>query len=93
MRITRRNPFTNEIISRDIDCTTEQLNSWYYRDVPIQKAMPHLSASDREFIMTGITDEQWDKLYGVAEEEPPAWLEPDYEDWDTVDSGIDEPAF
>lgn len=30
----------------------------------IQDAFPTLSADDREFLMTGITPEEWDELFG-----------------------------
>ena len=30
----------------------------------IQDVVPDLSDSDREFLMTGITNEQWDKAFG-----------------------------
>jgi hypothetical protein len=30
--------------------------------------MPQLSADDREFVKTGITGEEWDQLFGGAEE-------------------------
>ena len=30
----------------------------------IQEAMPHLTPDEREFIMTGITAEEWAKEYG-----------------------------
>ncbi|WP_396189902.1 hypothetical protein [Flavobacterium sp.] len=29
----------------------------------MQDAFPHLSADDREFIMTGITAEEWNELF------------------------------
>lgn len=29
----------------------------------IQRAMPHLSADEREFIMTGITPSEWDEIF------------------------------
>jgi hypothetical protein len=45
--------------SRDIDVTEEEYNRWR-SGVLIQRAMPHLSSVDREFIMTGITEEEWD---------------------------------
>jgi hypothetical protein len=44
--------------SRDIDVTEEEYNRWR-SGVLIQRAMPHLSDVDREFIMTGITEEEW----------------------------------
>lgn len=48
--------------SRDIDVTQEQLDDWMDGTL-IQRAMPHLSASDREFIISGITQEEWDELF------------------------------
>jgi hypothetical protein len=44
--------------SRDIDVTEEEYDRWR-SGVLIQRAMPHLSDVDREFIMTGITEEEW----------------------------------
>jgi len=41
------------------NATPEQLNAWK-NGVLIQKAFPDLSPEDREFIMTGITPEEWD---------------------------------
>ena len=41
----------------------------------IQKAMPYLSANEREIIQTGTCAKCWDKLFGEPEEEE----EPDYE--------------
>jgi hypothetical protein len=35
----------------------------------IQDAMPELSADEREFVKTGITGEEWDQLFGGAEDE------------------------
>jgi hypothetical protein len=29
----------------------------------VQNAMPHLSADEREFIMTGITPTEWDEMF------------------------------
>jgi hypothetical protein len=46
----------------DIPVTQEQLNVWESGTV-IQAAMPNLSDSEREFIMTGMTDEEWDSLF------------------------------
>jgi hypothetical protein len=44
--------------SRDIDVTEEEYDRWR-SGMLIQRAMPHLSDVDREFIMTGITEEEW----------------------------------
>ena len=36
----------------------------------IQNAAPHLSDADREFLMTGITVEEWDEAFPDDEDEP-----------------------
>lgn len=33
----------------------------------IQNAFPNLTAEEREFILTGITPEQWDEIFGESE--------------------------
>lgn len=63
MMITRTSPFTGITRTKNILVTEEQLARWQ-RGERIQDAMPYLSASDREFIMTGITDDEWDQAFG-----------------------------
>jgi hypothetical protein len=48
--------------TKEIDVTEEQLQQWESGGL-IQNVMPHLSPSDREFIMTGSTDEEWDSAF------------------------------
>jgi len=52
----------------DIPVTKEQLQRWRDGEL-IQRAMPHLTATQREFLMTGITDEEWSKAFPPEEEE------------------------
>lgn len=66
MQITRINPFTGKTNTREIDVTYDQLDRWQGGEL-IQVAMPHLSADDREFIMTGI--DNWDEMFDVSSEE------------------------
>ena len=63
MMITRTSPFTGITRTKDILVTEDQLERWQ-RGERIQNVMPYLSASDREFIMTGITAEEWDQAFG-----------------------------
>lgn len=63
MQITRKSPFTGVVRTLDIPVTQEQLNEWQ-SGVLIQNAMPNLTAGEREFIKTGITDEEWDNAFG-----------------------------
>lgn len=63
MMITRTSPFTGITRTKNILVTEEQLARWQSGE-RIQNVMPYLSASDREFIMTGITDDEWDQAFG-----------------------------
>lgn len=63
MIITRISPFTGITRMREITVTQEQLDRWQAGEL-IQNAMPNLSAEDREFVMTGITAEEWDETFG-----------------------------
>jgi hypothetical protein len=62
MLITRTSRVSGKIRTLDIPVTQEQLDAWYNGEL-IQKAMPNLTASQREFIKTGITDEEWDEMF------------------------------
>lgn len=62
MKITRRSPMTQQMTTREIDVTTEQLIEWR-QGALIQDAMPRVSKADREFIMTGATAADWDEAF------------------------------
>lgn len=61
MKITRTNPFNGEINTVDIDVTDEQVQA-YMDGALIQNAFPQLTAGEREFILTGITEECWEAM-------------------------------
>lgn len=58
--ITRSCPFTGKVNTRTIDVTPEEWSNWI-EGMMIQDAMPRLTPSEREFIKTGITDDEWPK--------------------------------
>lgn len=62
MIVTRTSMISGITRSRNIDVTEEQIACWQSGE-HIQKAMPNLSPSDREFIVTGITDQEWDSVF------------------------------
>jgi hypothetical protein len=66
MQFIRKSMLSGVVRTRDIDVTEEEYDRWC-SGVLIQRAMPHLSDGDREFLMTGITEEEWDAEF--AEEE------------------------
>ena len=61
MKITRTNPFNGEVNTLNIEVTDEQIQA-YMDGALIQDAFPNLSAGDREFIKTGITEESWENM-------------------------------
>lgn len=62
MLITRIDPFTSKENTINIPVTRDQILAWKNGEL-IQNAMPNLTSSQREFIMTGIVDETWDEIF------------------------------
>ena len=67
MQITRKSMMSGITRTLDLPVTLKQMADWKYGGVLIQNAMPHLSMADREFIMTGVTDAEWQQEF--AEEQ------------------------
>jgi hypothetical protein len=51
----------------DLPITAEQIGN-YNRGAMIQDAFPHLTPSQREFILTGISPEEWDATFPEEDE-------------------------
>lgn len=62
MKITMKSPFTGTINTLEIDVTMKQIEAWHDGAL-IQDVMPDVSADEREFIMTGITPEEWKEAF------------------------------
>ena len=62
MLITRTSMLSGITQTRELPVTQKQLDIYEHTDEKIQDVFPELSAGDREFIMTGITDEEWETL-------------------------------
>ena len=65
MQITRKSMFTGAVNTMDIPCTQEQIDRWRGGEM-IQNAMPNVSPDHLEFLMTGVTPEEWRKTFGEA---------------------------
>lgn len=61
MIVTRMSMLSGITRTRDLPITEEQAQK-YYNGAMVQYAFPHLSEDDREFIISGITAEEWDAL-------------------------------
>jgi len=66
----RRSALTNKLSSMMIAVSYAQVMAWEEGGELIQNALPsHLTADEREFLMTGITPEEWADM--AEPEEPP----------------------
>lgn len=68
MLITRISMLTGETHTRDLLVTMRDLDR-YYGGLLLQDAFPNLTAGEREFIKTGITDDEWEMFAFEQEEE------------------------
>jgi hypothetical protein len=71
MIVVRRNPMTGLNSSMDIPNLHEvQLAMYESSKLPIQRVLQHLSADEREFILTGLLPEQFDEMLTEVDDDP-----------------------
>jgi hypothetical protein len=63
MLITKTSRISGTISTMDLNITSEQLSRIEEGRELIQNIVPHLSSEEREFLITGITPQEWDKLF------------------------------
>lgn len=67
MKITKVSQLTGKEHTMDIDVNQYEMirieNRFHSKEL-IQNIVPNLSMSEREFLMTGITSEEWDNTFG-----------------------------
>lgn len=63
MLITKTSPFSGKENTLDINITEDQLQEYLSSNKHIQNVLPHLSAEHREFLMTGVTPDEWNKMF------------------------------
>jgi 7,8-dihydro-6-hydroxymethylpterin-pyrophosphokinase len=68
MKITKISSLTGAEHTMDIDVTFEQLWKIDNRTDLVQRIVPHLSPAEREFLLTGITNEEWQTAFADMEE-------------------------
>ena len=67
MKITRKSILTGIERTLEVPVTEEQLAKYESGMVLAQVAFPDLTPDQREFIMTGVTPEEWDEAFGDDE--------------------------
>ena len=69
MKVTRTSFYSGITRTLDLDITEAQMEA-YQTGTLIQNAFPDLSDADREFIITGVTGEEWIEMFGdISEDE------------------------
>jgi hypothetical protein len=63
MLIKRKSVISGIERVRNIPVNPEDYALWESGVANIQNVMPYLNDSDREFILSGITDEEWDSAF------------------------------
>ena len=66
MRISKKSIISGKVRTREIAVTSAQLAAWR-NGALIQTCMPLLSNDDREFLINGITPEEWDETFSSPE--------------------------
>jgi len=64
VKIKRMSPFSKTVNELDLDITSEQLWRWQHGSELIQNVFPHLTPDEREFLLTGITEAEWNTTFG-----------------------------
>jgi hypothetical protein len=62
MEITRVSPLTQKTNTLDIPITELQLRAWE-QGALIQQAAPHLTADEREFLISGLYPGEFERLW------------------------------
>jgi hypothetical protein len=68
IKITRTSLLSGKTRTLALPVTEEELRRAAGSEL-IQDALPHLTDSQREFILSGITDDEWDEAFQEEEEE------------------------
>ena len=69
MKITKLSSVTGKYHTMDLDVTEEQLKRFESGEGLIQHIFPHLSDDQREFLLSGITPQEWNVLFPPEDEE------------------------
>jgi len=62
MKIKNQSILTGKVYEREISLTLEEWEEIKKGERLIQDIVPHLSTDDREFLISGIPQEEWKKL-------------------------------
>lgn len=70
MLVTRTSQISGKVATMDLEVTIAQLDRIDVRNYTkelVQNIVPDLSAEQREFLITGVTPEEWNSIFGDDE--------------------------
>ncbi len=63
-QVTKKSPLDGSMNSMEFEANADDYADWREGRKLIQNALPYLTPDEREFLMTGITPEQWNSMFG-----------------------------
>ena len=63
IEVKRRSSISGKMNTRMLPITQEQVDEWVEEGTMIQNAFPWLNDNEREFLLSGATEEEWDTLF------------------------------
>jgi hypothetical protein len=69
LTLTRTSIFTGARNTMTLPITMEEFRFWRSGQALIQEVFPHLNPIQREFLMSGETEDEWTEIFGSAEDE------------------------
>tara|TARA_R100001082_G_C4339068_1_gene149223 strand:- start:407 stop:637 length:231 start_codon:yes stop_codon:yes gene_type:complete len=64
VRVVQVSPISGNINTMELPIRQGQIEYWQFSGELVQNVFPHLNADEREFLMTGITPEEWSTTFG-----------------------------
>jgi hypothetical protein len=63
IKVTKTSIISGTTRTIELPITQDQLERWQRGEDLIQNIMPDLTPEQREFVMTGVTSEEWDDTF------------------------------
>jgi hypothetical protein len=64
MTVIRKSQYSGNIYTMELDVAAEQIARYEAGGILLQDAFPNLTPAEREFIKTGLTDLEWEEVFG-----------------------------
>lgn len=82
MLIENQSLYSGTVYAMELDIDPESWEKWIstpkHQRPPPNVAFPNLTASEREFILTGIIPEEWEEMTGQWEQADEPWPDDEY---------------